>query len=63
MVAEESGRAVMALVKNPISPSQVITEKSVENALRLLMAVGGSTNAIIHLAAIPHGPGRDQDLL
>ena len=52
VAAEESGRAAMALVKNPIRPSQVITEKSVENALRLLMAVGGSTNAIIHLAAI-----------
>jgi dihydroxy-acid dehydratase len=42
----------MRLAKNPIRPSQVITAKSVENALRLLMAVGGSTNAIIHLTAI-----------
>ena len=42
----------MALVKNPIRPSQIITEKSVENALRVLMAIGGSTNAIVHLTAI-----------
>jgi len=52
VAAEESGRLAMALVKNLIRPSQIITGKSVENALRLLMAVGGSTNAIIHLTAI-----------
>ncbi len=52
VIAENSGRLAMALVKNPIRPSQVITEKSVENALRVLMAIGGSTNAIIHLTAI-----------
>jgi dihydroxy-acid dehydratase len=52
VVAEESGRVAMALARNAIRPSQVITEKSVENALRVLMAVGGSTNAIIHLTAI-----------
>jgi dihydroxy-acid dehydratase len=51
-MAEASGRIAMALVGNPIRPSQIITEKSVENALRLLMAIGGSTNAIIHLTAI-----------
>jgi len=52
LAAEASGRAAMALVKAPITPRQVVTEKSVENALRVLMAVGGSTNAIIHLTAI-----------
>jgi dihydroxy-acid dehydratase len=52
VAAELSGRTAMALVKNPIRPSQIITEKSVENALRVLMATGGSTNAIIHLTAI-----------
>jgi dihydroxy-acid dehydratase len=52
VAAEASGRVAMALVRNPIKPSQVITGKSVENALRVLMAVGGSTNAIIHLTAI-----------
>ncbi|OJU11346.1 MAG: dihydroxy-acid dehydratase, partial [Alphaproteobacteria bacterium 64-11] len=52
LAAEASGRAAMALTMNPITPRQVVTEKSVENALRVLMAVGGSTNAIIHLAAI-----------
>src|SRR6185436_8475071 len=33
-------------------PSQIITENSVENAVRVLLAIGGSTNAIIHLTAI-----------
>jgi dihydroxy-acid dehydratase len=52
LAAEASGRAAMALVEKPITPRQLITEKSVANALRLLMAIGGSTNAIVHLAAI-----------
>jgi dihydroxy-acid dehydratase len=52
VAAEASGRIAMALTRQAIRPSQVITDKSVENALRVLMAVGGSTNAIIHLAAI-----------
>jgi len=40
------------MVQRPVTPRQIITEKSVANALRVLMAVGGSTNAVIHLAAI-----------
>jgi dihydroxy-acid dehydratase len=52
LAAEASGRAAMALVGKPITPRQIITEKSITNALRVLMAVGGSTNAIIHLTAI-----------
>jgi dihydroxy-acid dehydratase len=52
LAAEASGRAAMALTVKPITPRQVITEKSVANALRLLMAIGGSTNAVIHLTAV-----------
>jgi dihydroxy-acid dehydratase len=52
VAAEESGRAAVALIANPIRPSQVITTKSVENAFRVLMAIGGSTNAIVHLTAV-----------
>ncbi len=52
VAAEASGRVAMALTSKPIKPSQIITQESVENALRVLMAVGGSTNAIIHLTAI-----------
>jgi dihydroxy-acid dehydratase len=50
--AEASGREAMRLVARPIRPSQIITEKSVENALRVLLAIGGSTNALVHLTAI-----------
>ncbi|MEX3007542.1 IlvD/Edd family dehydratase [Hoeflea sp. TYP-13] len=49
---EASGLAAARMVANPIRPSDVVTEKSVENALRMLLALGGSTNAIIHLTAI-----------
>jgi dihydroxy-acid dehydratase len=52
VAAEESGKAAVALIRNPIRPSEVITERSVENAYRVLMSIGGSTNAIVHLAAI-----------
>jgi dihydroxy-acid dehydratase len=52
LAAEASGRAAMAMVNTPITPRRIITEKSVANALRMLMAVGGSTNAVIHLAAV-----------
>ena len=52
VAAEETGRAAVALIASRITPREVITSHSVENALRVLMAVGGSTNAVIHLAAI-----------
>ncbi len=52
VAAEESGRVAVNLIANPIRPSQVITLKSVENGFRIIMALGGSTNAIVHLAAI-----------
>ena len=52
VAAEESGRAVMRLITTKVTPSQIITRKSVENAFRVLMALGGSTNAIVHLTAI-----------
>ncbi len=50
--AEASGTLAVQLIGRPIRPSQVITPQSVENALRVLLALGGSTNAIIHLTAV-----------
>src|SRR2546422_2693138 len=50
--AEASGVAAMRLAAQSVTPDRIITEKSVENALRVLLAIGGSTNAIIHLTAI-----------
>lgn len=52
VAAEESGRAAVRLAHSPTLPSQIINEQSVENAFRVLMALGGSTNAIIHLTAV-----------
>ena len=52
VAAELSGRTAVALIREPIRPDAIITMKSVENAFRVLMAVGGSTNAIVHLTAI-----------
>jgi dihydroxy-acid dehydratase len=60
--AEASGEAAVRLIENPIRPSQVITRNSVENALRVLLALGGSTNAIIHLTAIAGRLGIDVPL-
>jgi len=50
--AEATGLAAARMIERPILPSEIITEKSVDNALRVLLALGGSTNAIIHLTAI-----------
>ena len=52
VAAEETGKAAVALIRSRIEPRHVITEKSVENAMRVLQALGGSTNAIVHLTAI-----------
>ncbi|SIO48416.1 dihydroxy-acid dehydratase [Rhodovulum sp. ES.010] len=57
--AEASGLAAARMIDHPIRPSEVITEKSVENALRVLLALGGSTNAIIHLTAVAGRLGID----
>ena len=51
--AEATGVCAMNMIRNKgPRPSEIVTEKSVENALRVLLAIGGSTNAIIHLTAI-----------
>jgi dihydroxy-acid dehydratase len=50
--AEATGAAAMRLVGTPIAPREIVTEAAIDNALRVLLAIGGSTNAIIHLTAI-----------
>ncbi|MDM5200927.1 dihydroxy-acid dehydratase [Fictibacillus enclensis] len=51
-LARETGRAIVRLVKEHIRPSDILTKKALENGIRTLMAVGGSTNTVIHLIAI-----------
>jgi dihydroxy-acid dehydratase len=60
--AEASGKRAVELTKSPLKPSQIITPESVENALRVLLAIGGSTNAIVHLTAIAGRAGIPIDL-
>jgi dihydroxy-acid dehydratase len=52
VAAEETGKAAVRLIETKIRPRDVITQKSVENAFRVLQAVGGSTNAVVHLTAV-----------
>ena len=51
-LAESAGRRIMDLVEDDVRPSKLLTEEAFDNAIRTLHAIGGSTNAIIHLAAI-----------
>ena len=60
--AEEAGALAVRLIENPIRPSDIITGESVENAVRVLLALGGSTNALIHLTAIAGRLGIKIDL-
>jgi dihydroxy-acid dehydratase len=60
--AEETGTLAARMVKDGLRPSQLVTRKSVENALRVLQSVSGSTNAVIHLTAIAGRAGIDIDL-
>jgi dihydroxy-acid dehydratase len=50
--AEATGARAVALAREDLRPSQIMTERSLNNALRVLQAVGGSTNGLVHLAAI-----------
>src|SRR5690606_32836981 len=51
-VAERTGTAAVSLAARGLTPDRIMTPKAFENALRVLLAIGGSTNGIIHLTAI-----------
>jgi len=51
-IAELSGRAVVEMIEPALTPSRIMTRASFENAITVLMALGGSTNAVVHLIAI-----------
>jgi dihydroxy-acid dehydratase len=51
-LAEAAGRQIVELVRQGRTPSRILTERAFENALRVFMAIGGSTNAVVHLPAI-----------
>ncbi|NHZ78913.1 dihydroxy-acid dehydratase [Massilia sp. CCM 8695] len=52
--AAESARVLVEAVKKDLKPRDIITRKSIENAVSLIMATGGSTNAVLHYLAIAH---------
>jgi L-arabonate dehydrase len=51
-IAELSGRAIVEMIEPSLTPSRIMTQAAFENAITVLMALGGSTNAVIHLIAI-----------
>ena len=52
--AAESARVLVEAIKKGIKPRDIITKKSIENAVTVIMATGGSTNAVLHFLAITH---------
>jgi dihydroxy-acid dehydratase len=51
-IAERSGARMVEMIREDLRPSKIMTRQAIENAIRVNMAIGGSTNAIIHLVAI-----------
>ena len=60
--AEQSGRLAVGLIGSDLTPRRIVTVKSIENALRIILALSGSTNAVLHLAAIAGRAGIDLSL-
>src|SRR4029079_12194874 len=60
--AFESGRAVMNLLELDLRPRQIMTKEAFENAIAVTMALGGSTNAVLHLLAIANEARVDLEL-
>jgi len=61
-IAQASGERIVEMVRKDIKPRDIITEKSLENAIRVDMALGGSSNTVLHLTAIGHEAGIKLDL-
>ncbi len=61
-IAYESGRRVVELVKESIAARKIVTRQSIENGVRVDMALGGSTNTVLHIPAIAHEAGIDLSL-
>ncbi len=55
--AEESAKVLLAAVRANLTPDKIVTRAAIENAAALIMAIGGSTNAVLHYLAIAHAAG------
>ena len=62
-IAQASGERIVELVNKQILPRDIITQKSLENAILVDMALGGSSNTVLHLMAIAHEAGINLDLM
>lgn len=56
-LANRAGRAVVRMVKNDVKPRDILTLEAFENAIAVDMAIGGSSNTVLHLMAIAHAAG------
>ena len=59
---EKAGLAIMELLERDIKPSDIMTKKAFENAITVVISLGGSTNAVLHLLAMAHSIGVDLNL-
>ncbi|MBD2208810.1 dihydroxy-acid dehydratase [Nostoc linckia FACHB-104] len=59
---EKSAKVLVEAIRQQILPRQIITRKSIENAISVIMAVGGSTNSVLHFLAIAHAAGIELSL-
>ncbi|MEH2128078.1 dihydroxy-acid dehydratase [Nostoc sp.] len=59
---EESAKVLVEAIRNQLLPRHIITRKSIENAISVIMAVGGSTNAVLHFLAIARAAGVELNL-
>jgi len=55
--ARESARVLVEAVKRDLKPRDIVTREAIENAIAVVMAIGGSTNAVLHFLAIAHAAG------
>jgi len=55
--ARESARVLVEAIKKDLKPRDIVTKKAIENAVAVIMATGGSTNAVLHFLAIAHAAG------
>ena len=55
--AKESAKVLIEAIKKDIKPRDIVTKKAIENAVAVIMATGGSTNAVLHFLAIAHAAG------
>jgi dihydroxy-acid dehydratase len=62
-LAEQSGEAICNLVKQGVTARDIINQKSLENAVKVCLAIGGSTNAVLHLCALAYEAEADMNIM